>query len=115
MTGQKVVIIKLVGLVVGTPTPFDGQYLTEYDPEKDGVSPDGLPMQAVIKTSPDPRRALQYTDFPHALETWKRVCQRHPVRDDGRPNRPLTAFTVSFEPYTGGPDADGPSEETAHH
>lgn len=33
-------IIQLVGLASGEPTPFDGQYLVEYDPTRPGRSPD---------------------------------------------------------------------------
>lgn len=29
-----------------------------------------------------------------ALALWRSVCSSDPVRPDGRPNRPLTAFTV---------------------
>lgn len=87
--------IKIVGLSGGQPTPFDGQFVVEYDPEHDGCDPDGLPMVCVLRTTPDREQAL---DLPvhEATELWKRQCVRDPVRPDGRPNRPLTAFTVEI-------------------
>jgi hypothetical protein len=29
------------------------------------------------------------------MSDWKRESTTHPTRDDGRPNRPMTAFTVT--------------------
>ena len=46
-------VMQIVGLLDGDPTPFDGQYLVRYDPERDGRDPDGHVMQAVVETTPD--------------------------------------------------------------
>jgi hypothetical protein len=33
------------------------------------------------------------------IELWQRVDEREPIRaTDGRPNKPLTAYTVEFMP-----------------
>lgn len=90
------VVIKIEGLINGQPTPFDGEYLVEYDPERDGTAPDGSPMLAHIVTTPDLAEAKKFPDFIEAAECWKRVCKRTPRRPDGKPNRPLTAFTVAI-------------------
>ena len=88
-------VILIEGLVCGLPTAFDGEYVTEYDPGRDGVDPNGLPMACHLKTTPDVEEALVlYTT--EALELWKWVDPRQLVRADGKPNRPLTAFTVSL-------------------
>jgi hypothetical protein len=92
------VLIKIEGLVNGGSTPFDGEFLVEYDPERDGTAPDGSPMFAHVVTTPDPDQAKKFPDFIEAAECWKRVCKRTPTRPDGKPNRPLTAFTVKFVP-----------------
>lgn len=85
----------VVGLARGRPTPFDGQFLKEYDPGRDGVDPDGRPMMVHLVTTPDPAEALDAptTDL---LRLWQSVNPRQPARADGAANRPLTAFTVDI-------------------
>jgi hypothetical protein len=43
---------------------------------------------AEAKVFPDTRAALEY---------WKRQSHTVPLRPDGKPNRPLTAYSVSVE------------------
>lgn len=87
--------MKIIGLVTGEPTPYDGQYLVEYDTERDGLSPDGQVMNCYLITSPHIENAL---DLPKAemVEVWRRVSKRSPLRPDGNPSRPLTAYTVEI-------------------
>ena len=87
--------IQIIGLIIGGSTPFDGQYLTEYDPARDGCDPDGLPMTCYLRTSPDRGDALTLS-HREAMDLWGAVDPRTPIRPDGRPNRPLTAFTVEI-------------------
>jgi hypothetical protein len=42
-------------------------------------------------------KAKQFADMEAALEFWKQQSKRRPLRPDGKPNRPLTAYTVTFE------------------
>lgn len=86
--------MQIMGLVDGQSSPFDGQFLVEYDPDKRGVDPRGYVMLAHILVG-DLRTAKRFPDPGQAMDEWKRVSKRWPVRPDGRPNRPLTAFTVS--------------------
>jgi hypothetical protein len=88
--------IQIIGLISGIPTPFDGQYIVEYDPERDGKDPDGLPMWCHLVTTPNRTDALHLSNHD-AVELWRQVSQREPLRADGRPNRPLTAFTVEIK------------------
>ena len=92
------VTIKIVGLVGGGHTPVDGQYLVEYDPNRDGVDAWGNAMLAHIVASPDREDALLFPSVLEAHQCWARVDERDPVRPDGKPNRPLTAFTIAVEP-----------------
>lgn len=92
------VVIQIEGLVGQTSSPFDGEFLVEYDPERDGRDPQGAPMLAHIVTTPDREKAKRFANYPEASECWRRVCKRKPTRPDGRPNRPLTAFTVAILP-----------------
>lgn len=85
-------VIKIIQLSDGTSTPFDGQYVLEYDPTRGGFDPDGRPMQCHLVTTPDRGAAL---DLPgiEVIELWRKA---HGTRADGKPNRPLTAFTVEI-------------------
>jgi hypothetical protein len=46
----------------------------------------------------DPAEAIRFASQAAAIEFWRRQSSVRPLRDDGQPNRPLTAFTVSVEP-----------------
>ena len=92
-------VLRIVGSVAGgEPCPFAGQYVVEYDPERDGLDPHGRRMTAHVITSPRRADALEYPSTIAALEAWRRVSARAPVRPDGKPNRPLTAYTVEVLP-----------------
>lgn len=83
--------LKLIGLASGEPTPFDGSYVVEYDPGRDGL--DLLACHLV--TTPDRDLAL-HASTKELMMLWRSVDPRDPVRSDGKPNRPLTAFTVEI-------------------
>lgn len=87
--------LKIIGLVSGEPTPFDRQYVVEYDPSRDGVDPAGDGMLCHLTTTPDRGAALELPKMA-AFELWRKVDDRTPLRPDGKPNRPLTAFTVEI-------------------
>jgi hypothetical protein len=85
-------VILIQGLVNGEPSPYDGEYLGRMDFE------DCEPGECNLETTPDPERALHFKDIIAAREMWVTVDPRNPVRLDGKPNRPLTAFSVTIEP-----------------
>lgn len=89
-------VMRIVGLVQGGPTPIDGMYLMEYDPGRDGTL-GGQPITAHILCTQDKRKAMKFESLVELTETWKMTDPRNPVRYDGRPNRPLTAFTIESE------------------
>lgn len=67
------------------PTYEPGCYLKEYDPE--------VGLSSLVCTM-DQAEAL---DTERAFHLWRSVPSDHPVRTtDGRPNRPLSAFTVEI-------------------
>lgn len=88
-------VIRIDGLT-GHRTGFDGEFLLEYDPERDGRDPQGAPMIAHIVTTPDLDEAKRFDSGADATECWRQVCKRNPTRPDGQPNRPLSAFTVTI-------------------
>jgi hypothetical protein len=87
-------VIKLEGLAVGRPSEYDGEYLSFYDPGA------GEPGECRLDTVADPREARHFATFQDAVQTWQADDPRQPVRADGKPNRPLTAYSVSIEPVT---------------
>ena len=49
----------------------------------------------------DLAKAKKFKSFSEAMECWKAQSTVHPLRIDGRPNRPLTAFSVMAERIEG--------------
>lgn len=91
-------VIRIIGLVNGGATAFDGQYLAEFDASRDGVEPDsGREMMCHLVTTSDISEAKIFADVAEVHALWTTVDEREPVRPDGQPNRPLTAFTVGVE------------------
>jgi hypothetical protein len=71
--------------------------LVEYDPGRIGTDSDGIPMHAHVVTTPNKARARVFPSLKEALELWR---QESGLRPDGLPNRPLTAFSITFESTT---------------
>lgn len=46
----------------------------------------------------DPNEAMKFRTMTLAIQMWRAILPTDPVRADGKPNRPLTAFTVEFVP-----------------
>jgi hypothetical protein len=87
-------LIRIMGLVNGGKTAYDGQYVVEYDASRPGREQGtGRPMMMChLVATPDRAKATRYT-AGEAHELWTSIDKRHPVRPDGKPNRPFTAFT----------------------
>ena len=81
-------VIKIVGTPIGIATEHDGEYLAYYDVA-------AFNGRGEIRTHPDIQFAQKFSDVQAALDCWR---QSYGMRPDGKPNRPLTAFTVSVEP-----------------
>jgi hypothetical protein len=89
--GVSAVVIQIVGLVAGGGGPgLEGQYVESY-------TPDGNEGRGRLVLTPHVQAAKRYTGHGAALAEWKRVSATHPTRPDGKPNRPMTAFTVRIE------------------
>ena len=87
------VVMKILGLLDGTSTPFDDQYVVVYDPTQQGFTPDGAPMLCRLETTRDIDQARHFDDAIEAMTLYR---LSDGVRPDGRPNRPITAFNVEF-------------------
>lgn len=84
-------VIQIHGLVNGQPSRFDEEFFVSIDFDR------CAPGECNLITSLDPAKARHFDDVLAAREAWMTVDPRYPVRDDGRPNRPLTAFSVLIE------------------
>lgn len=101
MTDDTIFIIQIEGLADGRPSPHDGRYLKEYIPRPLELLSDASPVTddmrvmdaSIIRSTADPHEARQFASFADAAECWKTSVG---MRPDGRPNRPLTAFTCQF-------------------
>lgn len=89
------VVVQIIGLVDGRPTPLDGQWLVDYDPCRWGVAPDGTFLSAHIETTPDRDRARRFDDFRAAATALSAPSGQ--TRPDGGVDRPLTAFSLCIE------------------
>lgn len=49
----------------------------------------------VVLTSHE-AEALQFTDVTEALAFWRQRSRSMPMRPDGKPNRPITAYSVEI-------------------
>jgi hypothetical protein len=66
-----------------------GTFLAAFDPDaRDGYGE--------ARWTGDPRKALVFGSVQEAARVWRTVSPSRPVRGDGRPNRPLTAYSVTF-------------------
>lgn len=89
-------LMRIVGTHQGRSS-FDGLYLAEYDPGRSGTDPNtGEYMLAHVVCTGDPKKAMKFKDAGEVHATWTKVDPRRPTRGDGRPNRPLTAFTFEM-------------------
>ena len=80
-------IILIHGLATGERSPHDGRYVAEY-------TPDGHKGVGRLLSTADILEAKRYADAVEAMGAWKAVSNTHPIRLDGKPNRPLSAYTV---------------------
>ena len=71
----------------GTPPGLRGQYLVSYDVE----AHDG---RGTAEFSESLYEAMRFPTAMAAILAWKTQSTVCPLREDGRPNRPLTAFTM---------------------
>ena len=84
--------IKIIGLINGQPTEFDGKYLVEYDPTP---TEDERGEFVHLVVTDDRAEALQFPSTAEAYECWRAVSKKGP-RADGMPDRPLTAYCVEI-------------------
>ena len=85
------VAIRVVALADGRPCWMEGHYLSRFDFDAAAGRGRGWWTTRLDK-------ALHFDDAGAAFDFWKTQCRTVPLRHDGEPNRPLTAFTVEIVP-----------------
>ncbi|HEY1878485.1 MAG TPA: hypothetical protein VGG68_00985 [Caulobacteraceae bacterium] len=71
--------------------PGFGRFLVDFDVDARGG-------RGTDTWSADPALAMVFVDSVEAWQCWRRQSAVQPLRDDGKPNRPLTAYTIEIEP-----------------
>lgn len=84
------VVMILSGMPDGRSTGRDGQYLRDFDFE----AGDGRGMIALTS---DIKKAKRFRNGMDAFQFYQRTPQCKPIREDGKPNRPLTATNWEFK------------------
>lgn len=84
-----VVRIKCYGPVRDPTCPVDGAYLKSWDIEADNG-------RGEAEFSYDVDQAYCFPSMEDAMAAWYQQSWSRPTRSDGKPNRPLTAFTSEF-------------------
>lgn len=67
-----------------------GYYLSKFNPEANNG-------RGYIETTRILEKAMRFNTLEEVMETWKTQSKTLPLRSDGKPNRPLTAFSMSPE------------------
>lgn len=91
-------VLKFLTRVDGTRDEICGRYFVSYDPAPH--LPSGDYDGGKLVTTANSEEALTFDSLTEALEAWKEAgkagptCACHNTRPDGKPNRPLTIYTV---------------------
>lgn len=90
MSESTLVVIRIVGSALGNPTLEDGQYVREY-------CACGNNGHGYLRVTDDMQQARVFPSLVEAFACYRESCG---LRPDGKPNRPLTAYTVEMVPVT---------------
>lgn len=85
-----VIQIERLGGLESLPSELEGSYVKTYDPN-------GHDGHGDLTTTFNLAEAKRFDDGAQAMTFYRQISDTHPLRPDGRPNRPLTAFTVCIK------------------
>ena len=80
-------IVDCPGIVLSGQAAPIGEYIEDFDVEP-------YPF-GTVTTTPDKQDAKRFANMIDALDFWKQEVGE--LRDDGKPNRPLSALSVEVE------------------
>lgn len=81
------VVIQAVGYADGRECPQAGQYLETFDA-------DAMDGRGFATFTDDLAKAMHFLSSEQAFTFWHTQSKVRPLRPDGKPNKPLTAYTV---------------------
>ena len=84
------IVMKLKPVVPASGEPRDWLYLKSFDP-------DGHNGWGDTQLTDNIAEAFRFNSTAHAMEFWRQQSKTKPLRPDGKPNRPLTAYHATFE------------------
>lgn len=85
------IVMRVIAFASGGNCPIAGQYLKSFDFN----AHQGIGYGEFTK---DIEQAKRFEGLSEALAYWNTVSDKYPIRwYDGRPNKPLTATTVTFD------------------
>ena len=73
----------------GLPHPFAGWYVKSFDFDAYGGQGDGV-------FTKDRDEAIKFDSWDAAFMFWRTQSKVKPLREDGKPNKPLTSTTVEI-------------------
>ena len=85
--------LEALTLATLTSEVVKGHYLQWSDPDAKGGRGDE-------RWTGDIKKAKHFATFAEAMDCWTAQSTKRPYRPDGRPNKPLTAFSISVEEVT---------------
>lgn len=82
-------LIRIEGIALpGIPCEEAGEFVVSFDPDaRDG--------RGSLKATKDVTKAKQFGCPEEATRYWRQQSLVRPKRPDGRPNRPMTAYSVT--------------------
>lgn len=83
-------VIRIVAPAMALPNFYKDQFVLSFDVEANAGRGD-------LRLTKDRDKALRFATAPAALAFWQQSPRCQPLRPDGRPNRPLTAYTIEIE------------------
>lgn len=84
-------VVQLEGVQLHGGSPPAGSWVKDYDP-------DAHEGRGLATWTMDRSEAQRFASQKDAMDFYLQTSKILPERRDGRPNRPLTAYTVSIEP-----------------
>lgn len=81
--------VRIIGSALGEPTNVDECYLVDYDPH--------YGIHGKIEASPDRAKAKVFADAMEFFKLYRTANRNKPLRPDGKPNRPITAYHLEVE------------------
>jgi hypothetical protein len=84
--------IQIVGTGDGSPCKYIGQWLQKFDPE-------AYRGRGAILCTTNIRDAMLFDNGADALMFWNTQSKTVPFRPDGKPNKPLTAYSVVIDAF----------------